>query len=163
MDFILFNALTGFLAFMNIGTILILPLLHLTFGSILFWILLLFYFINFGVLLFKRKIIVTSIHNPQQSKIAIGFFIATSIIMFMGMLASGPRGQYGIIHYFLSETGLTIYIFSVLYAIGFIMSLFSVIMLYPINKEYEVQPRRRKKKSRAQRRKEALKQRLKNN
>ena len=162
MDPIRFNALTGFLAFLNIGAIAILPLLHFTFGSIFFWVLSIFYFIYFGIILFKRKIFVNYIHNPYPSKIALGIFIAISIIMFMGGLAIGAPGQYGFILYYLSETGQAIYIYSVLYAIGLIMTTLALIMLYPINKEYEEQPRRRKKKSRAQRRKEALKQRSKN-
>lgn len=163
IDPILFKALTGFLLFLNMGTISVIPLLYYSMGSILFWLLFIFCLLYFGFILKKRKMIAEGIRNPQQSNITKGFLVAMTTFMIIGGLAAGPPGQLGIIQYFLTDTGITIYIFSTFYIFGLIMLYISIIMLYPIDKEYEEQPRRRKKKSRAQRKKEALKQRYKNN
>ncbi|MBP3039329.1 hypothetical protein J9303_07495 [Bacillaceae bacterium Marseille-Q3522] len=123
-----YNSLTAFLMLVTAGFFTVLPLLRLTYGSILFLLVLPLYLCVFIYTISKRDKIFTAFDRPEKSRLAKGVFIFIAIIFLIGSL-SAWNGQELFLLAILDDQQGTVFVSVIIYAIGLFFTFISSVML----------------------------------
>ncbi|MBP3040281.1 hypothetical protein J9303_12380 [Bacillaceae bacterium Marseille-Q3522] len=129
-----YNGLTSFLPLITSGFFMTIPLMRITYGSILFIVVLLLYLIVFVFTLYKRKLIFHSFNNPGKSRLAKGSIIFILAVLVIGSM-SARNGQELLILAHLNTHQDGIFISLIVYIFGMFLTFISVIVIKePSNK-----------------------------
>ena len=76
-----YNSLVAFVMLVSAGIFGVTPILRISFGSFLFWLLFLLYLVVLGYTLYKKELIFQAFHRPESSKIAKGAIIFLLVLI----------------------------------------------------------------------------------
>ncbi|MBP3039325.1 hypothetical protein J9303_07475 [Bacillaceae bacterium Marseille-Q3522] len=120
--------LTSFLPLITSGFFATIPLMRITYGSILFIIVLLLYLTVFVFTLYKRKLILYSFENIRHSWLAKGAIFFILVVLVIGSM-SARNGQELLILAHLNTHQDAIFISIIGFAIGLFFTFISVIVI----------------------------------
>ncbi|MBP3040282.1 hypothetical protein J9303_12385 [Bacillaceae bacterium Marseille-Q3522] len=123
-----YNGLTSFLPLITSGFFTTFPLMRITYGSILFIIVLLIYLTVFVFTLYKRKLILYSFENIRKSWLAKGAIFFILVVLVIGSM-SARNGQELLILAHLNTHQDAIFISIIGFAIGLFFTFISVIVI----------------------------------
>lgn len=128
MEIVRFNSLTAFLLCITMGLFMVFPLLRITKGMPLFWIILSVYLLIVIYSLIKKEIIFQAFHKPGNSRIAKGTVIVLILFLILGAF-SFRYGQEMIIMASLNDQQGALYVSGVTYGLGLLITFVSTALL----------------------------------
>ncbi|MBP3040280.1 hypothetical protein J9303_12375 [Bacillaceae bacterium Marseille-Q3522] len=123
-----YNSLIAFLTIITSGFFWVIPLLRITYGTILFWGMLLIYLTIFVYTLYKRELLFKAFYRPEKSRLAKGVLIITGVVFVIGSLLY-RNGQELIISTFLNNQQEGVAVSLIFYIFGLIFTFISSIFL----------------------------------
>ncbi|MDI3311269.1 MAG: hypothetical protein QJR05_07550 [Thermoanaerobacterium sp.] len=123
-----YNSLICFLMLITSGIFCMIPVLRLTFGTLLFWTTLILYIVLLLYSLYKKEMIFQALHRPEKSKIAKGIVAFVFVLMIIGSF-SFKNGQELLILRVLNDYQGAFFVAFFSYAIGFLFTFTSFALL----------------------------------
>ncbi|WP_148361195.1 hypothetical protein [Bacillus timonensis] len=123
-----YNSLVAFLMLISMGLYIAIPILRISFHTMVFWPLLILYLLVMGYSLLKREMIFQAFHMPGKSKIVLGSYVFLMILTIISAF-SFRNGQELVIMQLLSENQGLIFFSFILYLGGLFLSFIAFALL----------------------------------